>query len=591
MTAVARDGQTRRELLPRVADASAGVGAVGWLLLIAFRIFGPIQNIIALAMLVLVPLAVRLADSPRRDGKRSAWYRIGVFGQPVMAPPAVFSLTMEPGTAAVLTALPWTALTVGIAGFGAWRLLGRGPWPIEELSVDAGLMYIVVGGVALLLDRANVSLAFQPIIITLTIVHFHYAGSVLPITAGIAGRYRSGGRLDSILRTTTAIVIVGPGIIGIGITAVAFDLPLAAEIEFTAVTFFTATVALFSLAVIGSVLPQVQDWPQRLLVGGASLAVTASMGFAIVFGFARATSGTYFGINAQSFDVMVIYHGQLNAYAFALPALLGWRLAVPKSRARPPGLSFSRLGGGWSINEDFFERRGLTGDTPVTGMMDSVTAYGSDRFDPGAVARSVQLFFERSGEYELEVEPDWAPLWRQLAVLYRPISTRVGQLSVPLAPVVSEEALTGRVVAVRGGERTDDRAWIRSNVDQATENQMTYVGVYNRYTGWETESFLQVIFPLPGSNLTGILRVENGGTDGDALVLSSFPEERNGDDAGLYLVIWGFGVRLPLNEMLLVEPEEGSTTVRAVHRVELLGFRVFTLRYTICPVDRSSAHG
>jgi len=582
MTVGASDRQPRWESLPAFADVSAVLGAVGWLLLVVVNLFGPIQNVIALAMLVLVPLAIRLADTPRRDGTRSRWYRIAVVGQPITALLGLFSLIMTPGTAAVLTALPWAATTVTVAGFGGWRLLQRGPWPIEEVSVDAGLLYIVVGGAALLFDRAGVSLVFEPIFVTLTIVHFHYAGSVLPILAGMAGRYHPDGRFASIFRWTTAIIVVGPGIIGTGITAVALELPLAATIEFIAVAFFTTAVALFSVVVIVGVLPRLSRWSQRVLLGGASLAVTISMGFAVIYGFARATGGTYLGIGPQSFGTMVTYHGQLNAYGFAVPALVGWRLAIPESRARSPGIPISRLTGGWSVGEDFLDRRGLTGNATVSGMMDEVNAYQSDQFDPSIVAASVRRFFERSGEYELAVSPDWATPWRQLAVLYRPVATRVGQLSVPLVAADGNRVLSGRVVAVTSGDaQTGDRAWIRSNVDRATgADSMTYVGIYDRYIGIG-RSYLRVTFPLPGSNLTGILRVENGGADGEALVLSSFPKAANGDDAGLYLLVSGVGVRLPLNETLVVEPDDESGGIKAVHRVELLGVRLFTLRYDI----------
>lgn len=591
MMSIPRDRWARQALLLSIADASAGLGAIGWILLVAIGDLGPIQDIIALAMLVLVPLAVRLADTPRRDGTRSVWYRLAVFGQPVMALPGVLSLTIDPGLVAVLTALPWTVMTVAIAGFGAWRLFERGPWPIEELAVDAGLLYIVVGGGALLFDRAGVSLVFQPIIITLTIVHFHYAGSVLPILAGLAGRHDSDERFEAIFRVTTAIIIVGPGIIATGITAAAFDLPFAGGIEFTAVAFFTIAVALFSLAVIVGVLPRVSGWPQRLFIGTASLAVTTSMGFAVVYGLARATGGTYFGIDAQSFGAMVTYHGQLNAYGFAIPALVGWRLCVPESRARPPGITFSRLSGAWSIGEDFLERRGLTGDASVSGMMADANAYQSDQFNSAAVAPSVRRFFEHSGEYDLAVKPDWAMPWRRLAVLYRPIVTRMGQLSVPLGPVMGDRALTGRVVAVNNGDdQTGDRAWVRSNANRVTaRDEMTYVGVYDRYL-CPDGSFLRVTFPLPWSNLTGILRVENGGKDGDAIVLSSFQATNNGDDAGLYLVVCGFGIRLPVNETLVVEPGHEAADVRAIHRVELLGMRVFTLQYDIRPSDTRSSN-
>ena len=571
--------------LPVFADVSVAVGTVGWLLVWLSGLLDAVRTVIALALLVLIPLVVRLADRPRRDGTRSLWYRLAVVSQPVTAVLGVISLTLDPGPTATLVALPWAVTTAIIAGFGGWRLASRGVWPIEELAVDAGLLYVVVGGIALILDRAGISLAFEPILITLTVVHFHYAGSVLPVAAGLAGRYAPGGRLGRLLRVTTGIIILGPGIIAVGITATALGLPLAALIELVAVTFFTTAIAVFSVAVCVGVVPRLPSRVQQLLIGIASLSVTVSMGFAVVYGLARATGGTYAGLGAQSFGLMVRYHGSLNAYGFAVPALVGWRVAIPSTRARPPGIPLSRLRGGWRIGTEFLERRGLTTSDEVSGMVDRIESYAGAGFDPAAVAPPVRRFYERSGEYELDVEPDWASPWRQLAVLYRPIATRIQQLSVPLCPVSGETALTGRVVGVESEAQAGSRAWIRSNESRATgDGQMTYVGIYDRYC--EGRSFLRVAFPLPGGTLTGILRVENGGDDGDGLVLSSHPAVGNSDDAGLYLVIWGVGLRLPLNETLVVEPDSG-TTVQAVHCVELLGVRLFRLEYRIRQVTES----
>lgn len=582
MTGGDRPGEDRPpDHTQQVADASTVLGALAWAGVVLAGVFDPVREIVALAMLVLVPLTLRLTDTPRRDGTRTWWYRAAVPGQPLLAVPGVLSLTMDPGVTAVLTALPWTVATALVGGFGAWRLLQRGPWPVAELSVDAGLVYVVVGGVALLVDRAGVSLVFEPIIVTLTVVHFHYAGSALPVLSGLAGRLAPDGRLGTVLRTTTAVIVVGPGLIAVGITAAALGVPFAGAIEFTAVAFFTAAVALFSLAVVAGVVPRLGGWSQRLLLTVASLAVTASMGFAVLYGLARATGGSYLGIHAEAFGRMVTYHGQLNAYAFALPALVGWRLDVPASRARTPGMPVSRLRAGRRVGVDFLDRRGLATETEASGMVDSLGAFADDGFDPDAVAPAVRRFFERSGEYELAVDPDWAVPWRWLASVYRLAATRVDQLSVPVAAADGEAALSGRVVGVDGPPHTGDRAWVRSNADTVSDGSaMTYLGVYDRYVG-TGGTFLRVAFPLPGGNLTGVLRLLNGGADEEGVVMSSFPAQENGDDAGLYLGLWGYAVRLPLDERFLVAPGAENGTVTAIHHVETFGVRIFTLRYRI----------
>ncbi|MBX0285987.1 YndJ family transporter [Haloarcula salinisoli] len=496
-----------RDWLPALADVSAGLGAVGWLWLVAVGELGASRALPALAILVVAPLVVRLADTPGRDGRRSRWYALAVLGQPLAAIPAVGSLTLTAGPTAAAAAVPWALATLAVAGFGLWRSLDRGPWPLAELAIDAGLAYVAVGGVVLLLDRGGV-LASRSVTVALTVGGMQSVGPALSIFAGLAGRSRSAGRLGTVVRVATPVVVAGPA----GVVALALGSP-PVGVERPLLDAGTTTVATVSLAVAG----------------------------------------------------------------FAVAATAGWRLAVPDSPARPPGINFSRLRAGWRVGPDFLDRRGLTRETPVAGMVDSIEAYAHAGFDPAAVAPSVRRFYERTGEYALAVDPDWARPWGWLARLYRPVATRTGQLSIPLTAVAGDAALTGRVVGVGGTDpATGDHAWIRSNADRVTDaRRMTYVGVYDRYVG-AGRSFLRVAFPLPGANLTGILRLEN---DGDGLVLSSFPARGNADDAGLYLVVLGVGVRLPLNETLVVRPDGES--VRATHRVEALGVRLFTLRYDI----------
>jgi hypothetical protein len=466
-------------------------------------------------------------------------------------------------------------------------LLQRGPWPLSELALDAGLVYVAVGGGALLLDRVGISLFFEPILITLTAVHFHYAGFALPVVAGLAGRVAIGDRFERTRQVTTGIIAVGPGIIATGITAAALQVPFAGVVEFASVAFFTTAVALFSLAVLVDVLPGRESGIQQLFVGTASLAVTASMGFAVLYGLARWTGGTYFGIHATAFTPMVRYHGQLNAFGFALLALVGWRLAPPESTARAPGIPFSRLSGDHRIGRDFLDRRGYATHDAASGMMASLDDYAWDGFDPSAVAPSVRRFYEHSEEYLLSVEPDWNRPWGPLVPVYRLFATRMEQLTLPLSTVGPKAALRGTVVGVDGpDEYAGSRAWIRSNAHATDgDDQMTYVATYDRYVADGT-AYLRATFPLPGCNLTGILRVENTGSEAGGLRLSSYAVPGNEDDAGLSLVVRGFGVRLPLDETLVVEPVDGgsgdgTTGVTAVHEITLLGHRLVTLEYDV----------
>lgn len=313
----------------RVADMSALGGGVAWFGLVADGRLGPIGEILALAVLVLVPLGLRLTDAPRADGTRSPWYVLAVLGQPVAAVPAIASLALPVGPAALALALPLAGVTACAGVFGVWRLRRRGPWPVAEAVLDAGLLYLAIGGGALLLDRAGVHLFFDPVVMTLTAVHYYYAGFALPVAVGLAGRRPLPDRLDRPFRAATVLIAAGPGLIGFGFTIVALAVPYAAAMEFVAVSLFTTAVAVCSLSVLAGVVPGLSVRPQQLLLGAASLAVTASMGFAVLYGLSRLTGGTYLGIHAEAFGTMIRYHGHLNAYGFALPALVGWRLSPP----------------------------------------------------------------------------------------------------------------------------------------------------------------------------------------------------------------------------------------------------------------------
>lgn len=309
---VSIDGATA----PTFADWSALAGAVAWMAIVVADLLGPIQDVIAVAVLVLVPLGLRLVDVPASAEYQRLLHRAATLGQPPAAVATVAALALPQGLPAVALSVPWILLTSAVAGIGALRFLDRRALvPLHELAIDAGLLYLPVASGALVFDRLGVSLFFAPVIITLTVVHFHYAGFVLPLVAGFAGRVGADGIPGLLLRSSLAIIVVGPGIIAVGIT-------FSPIVEVIAVSFFTATVAVFGLAEIVGVLPRRSSWPQRLLLAAGAIALPVSMAYAVLYGYGAFTGTTYVTIGE-----MVATHGRLNAFGFALLTLLGWRLA------------------------------------------------------------------------------------------------------------------------------------------------------------------------------------------------------------------------------------------------------------------------
>lgn len=311
----------------RLTDASALLGAGLWGLLPAAAVTGTlalttVELFVALAVLVLVPLGLGLVATPREGGRTHPLYRVATVWQFPAALAVVGSLALPVGTvSSVALAIPWLALTGTVALFGLWRLLSRGLMPVPELAVDAALLYLPVGAVALVLHRAGEFLLFEPIIVLLTVVHYHYAGFVLPLVTGFAGR-RLTDESGRFARDTAGYVGLGATlVIVVNLALIAVGITFSPTVEVVAVALFTVAVAAFGLLVFVRVVPGLPRGP-GVLLGLATLAIVGTMALALAYGYsAFPATGELITISQ-----MIRWHGTLNAFGFALPALLAFRL-------------------------------------------------------------------------------------------------------------------------------------------------------------------------------------------------------------------------------------------------------------------------
>lgn len=300
-----------------VPDLSALAGAVVWVAATALAPLGAAERALVLAPLVLVPLAIGMVVRGGFDGLAGQCFRAAVWLQPVGAVlfTASLALPVDGPTAAALAA-PWLGVT-GLLGLAALaRTVDRGGFALPETAVDAGLAYVSVGAVALLLYHLDLTFWFARTIILLTAVHFHYAGFTLPVIAGLTGR---GHDADPSTAYTVlmGVILAGPAIIAVGIS-------FSPLVEVVAVGGFTVAVALFGTHVVVRVAPA-RPRAQGLLVGASAVALPVSMALALGYGVATFT-GTNLGLDIGT---MVALHGSLNAFGFALLGLAGWRLSVP----------------------------------------------------------------------------------------------------------------------------------------------------------------------------------------------------------------------------------------------------------------------
>ena len=318
--------------MTRWSRTSALLGAVAWLGWLWARPadggdVGTIAPALLLAVLLFTPLALALAATTDGAGGQPLPYRVATYLQPFAAALVVFSFLLPPGIPAGLLAAGWLLLTGLVGLFGLARVLARGIAPIEEACVDAGLLYLPVGGAWLVLSRLGAQpLGFGDTIVLLTAVHFHYAGFAAPILTGMAGRklgeVKPGDR--PAFRLVAVGVIAGTPLLAAGFT---FS-PLLAGV---AACVLAASLVGLALLTLFFVVPAVEAAVPRalLIVSAASLA--PAMLLAAAYAIGELTR-----VPVLTIPQMAHVHGWLNALGFVLCGLLAWSVLDPPPRPAAP---------------------------------------------------------------------------------------------------------------------------------------------------------------------------------------------------------------------------------------------------------------
>jgi hypothetical protein len=279
-----------------------------------------------LAVLVCTPLALALAATAGLAGRHGWAYLVARRLQPGAALLVVASYLLPSGLPAAILATPWLAFTGLIALFGLGRLLSRGVESAAAACIDAGLLYLPVGGGWLVLSRLGANpLDFGDTIVLLTAVHFHYAGFIGPILAGLAGRALSPAQHVArwAFRLVAGGVIAGPPLLAAGIT-------LSPALETVAAVLLAGSLVGLAAITALAVVPRLRSRPARGLLLMSAAASAGAMLLAMAYGL-----GALSGVRLLSIPQMVQVHGWANALGFALCGLLAWTLAVRPRDAEP----------------------------------------------------------------------------------------------------------------------------------------------------------------------------------------------------------------------------------------------------------------
>jgi hypothetical protein len=264
--------------------------------------------ILNFAPLVLVPLGLRIVETAdattweRTLLKSVSWLQLP--GAALLAA----SFALPQGTWAAALAIPWLVVTGLLALAGSLRLWRRGRRVDGELGIAAALLFVVVGGGWAVISRAGLRPQdFSHEIVLLTGVHFHYAGFVLPLLAGLAVNEARGGgstRPGWLDRAMLLGIVAGVPAVGVGIS-------LSPHVEVVAAIVLATSCAAFAARQV-QVAWHVGEPTRLMLSAVSSLALVSAMALAGVYAVGEFTGERWLAI-----PTMIRTHGAFNAFGFA----------------------------------------------------------------------------------------------------------------------------------------------------------------------------------------------------------------------------------------------------------------------------------
>ncbi len=293
--------------------SAAAWGSVIWLLVLLNQWPDPYGDewarlLLLLAMLVWVPLGLSLL------GGLPAVLRYAVFPA---ACSALASLQFPSGIEAASFALPWLGITMLLFVHGLERLFRAGS-RAAPLALASACMFILIGGSSLLADRLGYRpLGFDPAIVLLTAVHFHYAGFVFPILLGLGAAHFPGWEF----RWAAVLAIGAVPLTAAGITLTQLHLTYVVEAIAAAVVAGSGWLGAWAYA--GALFRRWIPWGVR--VCWALLAVCLVFSMTLALGYALRP---YVPLEALNIPAMRAWHGTANGLVLAGSGLVGWILQL-----------------------------------------------------------------------------------------------------------------------------------------------------------------------------------------------------------------------------------------------------------------------
>lgn len=231
--------------------------------------------------------------------------------------------------------------------------------------------------------------------------------------------------------------------------------------------------------------------------------------------------------------------------------------------------------------------------------MDDMAAYArpatavGNGFDPDQVHAAVRAFYEQTDGWVMAYRVRWHSGFRLGARAATPITSRIEQLNLPGPGERRVRRLRGRFVALRpaADPRESVRAWVRT--DPQTD-EAVFVALYGSHQRGD-ERFVNIAAPLPGANLSTVLRLNHlpladRQTTGVSLTTDDQASPLDATDPGLYLNTPAGAFALPMRQRFRVwpadalggpEPLDPRAQLVATHEMWLAGQQFLTVTYAM----------
>jgi hypothetical protein len=304
-----------------LTSGSIGVAVAALGFFLPGPLANPISSVLVLAVAAIVPFG--LASLSPIEGAWNRLLAIAACAQPIAAACAVTSLSMSPGRDAGLWCVPWMTLALLVACMGLMRLFQPGALRRPaELCAAAALLYLPAGAGWLVLSRMGARpLDFDPVIVALTAVHFHFAAFAAPILASrTISALEPHPRARRIAAACGLAIVVAQMIVAAGITA-------SAPLALAGALVFALALGVLSIFTLWRVVRTARSAPTRVLLGLSAIVPLASMPLAVLWSYGDVTGEHLIGL-----ERMIDLHGIANALGFSLAGLLAWAI---EARRRP----------------------------------------------------------------------------------------------------------------------------------------------------------------------------------------------------------------------------------------------------------------